>query len=59
MDLLQEHLFERLLTRYEKRFGDQPDITVTTVDDAVQRMRHDLAAMPPPRQPSPMSTHCG
>jgi hypothetical protein len=52
MSLIEEHLFERLLNRYEKRFGAQPPLTVATVDEAVQRLRQDLAAMPPPLPPA-------
>jgi hypothetical protein len=49
---LEEILFERLLSRYEKRFGTQPDITAATVDEAVERLRRDLAAMPLTARPA-------
>ena len=42
MDILQETLFERLLSRYERTFGELPPFKVMTLGDAISYMRDRL-----------------
>ena len=42
MNLVKENLFERLLRRYERRFGGPPPITVATLDEAIAYVREKL-----------------
>jgi len=42
MDILQETLFNRLLARYERTFGELPPFRVATLSDAIAYMKDRL-----------------
>lgn len=46
MCVLQEATYERLLGRYERTFGEQPTLTVATLDEAIAFMRARLGFGP-------------
>lgn len=54
MSLMQEHLLERLWSRYEKRFGTEPPFDVATVDEALARLQDALRDCAPPEGRPPL-----
>jgi hypothetical protein len=43
MSYQQEILFERLVPRYQKIFGHEPDVAGLSLDEALDRINADLA----------------
>lgn len=44
MNVLLETAFNRLLTKYERTFGEQPPFTNATAEEVIAHMRERLAA---------------